>query len=176
MAAFATSYIKTEGSTVTRNADAASMTGANFTSWFNNGEGTVYAEVSRTTLVGSSRILSISDGSTSNFIDFRYGSATNYSGTFEVVVSGTTQASLNIQSISSVGVFAKYSGAYITNSFAGCGDAGSVATDTSGTIPVVSQLNIGARGTGAFPLTGYIRKIAYYPSRLTNAQLQALTS
>jgi hypothetical protein len=44
--AFPTSYIATTAATVTRNADAASMTGSNFTSWYNQGEGAVYTELS----------------------------------------------------------------------------------------------------------------------------------
>ena len=40
--AFPTSYIQTVASQVTRAADAASMTGTNFSSWYNQGEGTLY--------------------------------------------------------------------------------------------------------------------------------------
>jgi len=42
--AFPTSYIATTSASVTRNADAASMTGTNFSSWFNNAEGTMYVQ------------------------------------------------------------------------------------------------------------------------------------
>jgi hypothetical protein len=48
-------------------------------------------------------------------------------------------------------------------------------TDTSGSIPVVSQLQIGNR-TGSTQLNGHIRRITYYPIKLSSAQLQALTS
>ncbi len=37
-------------------------------------------------------------------------------------------------------------------------------------------LNIGALETGAFSLNGWVRRIAYYPTRLPNATLQALTA
>jgi hypothetical protein len=40
--AFPTSYIPTTASTVTRSADTASMTGTNFSSWYNQNEGTIY--------------------------------------------------------------------------------------------------------------------------------------
>jgi hypothetical protein len=40
--AFPTSYIPTTASTVTRSADLASMTGTNFSSWYNQSEGTFY--------------------------------------------------------------------------------------------------------------------------------------
>jgi len=41
--AFPTSYIPTVASTVPRSADNASMTGTNFSSWYNSSEGTVYS-------------------------------------------------------------------------------------------------------------------------------------
>jgi hypothetical protein len=42
----------------------------------------------------------------------------------------------------------------------------------------VNRLGIGIRGdnASATELNGHIRSIRYYPSRLTNAQLQALTA
>jgi len=43
--AFPTSYIPTTASTVTRSADLASMTGTNFSSWYNSNEGTVFANI-----------------------------------------------------------------------------------------------------------------------------------
>ena len=42
--AFATSYIPTSGSAVTRNADVATMTGTNFSDWFNASAGTFFIE------------------------------------------------------------------------------------------------------------------------------------
>jgi hypothetical protein len=40
--AFSTSYIQTTTATITRNADSASITGTNFSSWFNSNVGTFY--------------------------------------------------------------------------------------------------------------------------------------
>jgi hypothetical protein len=37
-------------------------------------------------------------------------------------------------------------------------------------------MNIGSRAAGTSVVNGTIKKIAYYPLRVTNAQLQALTS
>jgi hypothetical protein len=50
------------------------------------------------------------------------------------------------------------------------------ASDTSALVPVVTSLAIGGvYSAGNTPANGHLRKIAFYPSRLTNAQLQALT-
>jgi hypothetical protein len=54
-------------------------------------------------------------------------------------------------------------------------NGGAVLTDTSAVIPVVNRLRLGSDGDGSFILNGYLRRISYYPLRLTNAQLQALT-
>jgi hypothetical protein len=69
--------------------------------------------------------------------------------------------------------------AYETNNSVGAA-AGALGTvDTSVALPTVNNLQIGAiRNTSAatLPLNGQIRKIAYYPKRLTNAELQGLTT
>jgi hypothetical protein len=49
------------------------------------------------------------------------------------------------------------------------------AQDSSGLMPTVNQALIGAANYGLY-LNGTIRRLAYYPKRLTNAQLQAITS
>jgi hypothetical protein len=66
-------------------------------------------------------------------------------------------------------------GAYKVNDFAASVNGLAVATDVSGLIPSgVNKLDIG-QSSGA-PLNGTISKIAYYPLRVTNGNLQALTS
>jgi hypothetical protein len=47
--------------------------------------------------------------------------------------------------------------------------------DTLANMPTVDRLNIGSNSTSATQLTGHIRSLTYYPTRLTNAALQALT-
>lgn len=68
--------------------------------------------------------------------------------------------------------------AYAANDFAVSLNAGAVVTDTTGAVPAgVNRLYIGSDSNGVINfLNGTIKKIAYYPLRLTNAQLQALTS
>jgi hypothetical protein len=179
MGAFATSYIKTEAASVTRNADAASMTGTNFSSWFNNGEGTLYGEVSSAAIAisgTSRRIANITDGTESNRITISWAGATNIGAAF-ATVSGVTQAGFNSPS----GAYAfptKVSFAYKVNSFNASVNASIFTEDTSGTVPVVNRMTIGDIVTGGTiqNINGHIRKIAYYPIRVTNAQLIALTS
>ena len=168
--AFATSYIPTVASQVTRSADAASMTGTNFSSWYRADEGTVYSEASGATINGSSGIYSISDGTGNNRIVSGFGSSMLFVG-----VSGTTQANLAVGS-DTVNTYSKYSGAYKTNDFGFTRNGATVSTDTLGTLPIVTTLYFGAGATGVTSLNGTIKKVAYYPKRLTNAELQGLTT
>jgi hypothetical protein len=173
--AFATSPIPTVAAQVTRSADAASMTGTNFSSWYRQDEGTLYSEGSVNVAAAySGRLLSISDGTANNRIEnFRQS---DFQPVVIVVTSGTVQATFGRGPIWTTTANTKLIGTYKVNDFAASVDAGTVVTDTSGTVPLVSQANIGARADASSYLNGTIRKIAYYPRRLANSELQALTS
>jgi hypothetical protein len=169
--AFATSYIPTVASQVTRAADAASMTGTNFSSWFNAGEGTLYAEASGQT---SGRVAYLSaNNDVSNFYNLSFESNT---GRWYGAYNGTNQFNIEISPYTNKS-FAKFAGVYKVNDFAISFNNSSASTDTSGNLATgINQLNLGAYPTNSFMLNGTIKKLAYYPLRVTNAQLQALTS
>ena len=176
--AFPTSYIPTVAATVTRNADAASMTGTNFSSWYRADEGTLYAEWAKNGTLSFQSIASISNNTSNNLITLAHGSISgaNNNMRFDINIGGASQASLTLITGSVVGTFYKTIGAYKTNDFAGVANAGTVLTDATGTIPVVDMIYIGSSGVGSALLNGHIKKLAYYSTRATNAQLQALTS
>ena len=171
--AFVTSYIATVATTVPRNADSAVMTGTNFTSWFNPNEGTMYVEAaSVATDSVQRRALSVNDATTSNFIDVsRIGSTAQSRA---VVVTNGTSVFNSLNSAWAVNTFAKVANAYKVNDFAAILNNNAIRTDNDGVLPVVSRLVIGDITTFN-PWVGTISKIAYYDSRLTNTQLQALT-
>jgi hypothetical protein len=171
--AFPTSYIKTEAAQVTRSADAASMTGTNFSSWYRADEGTLYVETGLTSDSQYSSAMAITDNTSGNMMLIQ-GNSTNTLQQWYVASGGSTQALMASQVLSLSNT--KTAAAYKVNDFAYSTQGAAVSTDTSGVIPVVSQLNIGFERTGnANFFNGPIKKIAYYPARLTNAQLQALT-
>jgi hypothetical protein len=70
--------------------------------------------------------------------------------------------------------------AFAENDFAACIDGGTVQTDTDGTmVPSVPRNELaigGAVASASNNINGHIKSIQYYPRRLTNAQLQELTS
>jgi hypothetical protein len=172
--AFPTSYIPTVASQVTRSADSASMTGTNFSSWYNQSEGSVYCEgfiPTNADEASGNYYFAISDGTTANSIHIA-----DVNGTVaQVIAGGTTQFNVTVGSEPTT--FAKLSLAYKTNDFIACVNATLSSADTSGTLPIVDRLLIGVRGDNptSFRLNGTIKKLAYYPIRVTNTQLQSLT-
>jgi len=95
LGAFATSYIPTVASQVTRAADAASMTGTNFSSWYNQTEGTFFAQFTpAVSNFGINRnIFMASDGTTANSVGVRYGSSGSQPS-LSVITASTNQAIL----------------------------------------------------------------------------------
>jgi len=166
--AFPTSYIPTVASQVTRSADAASMTGANFSSWYRADEGTIYAENQRP--LGSRGSVSFDNGTDSQRITL--SNNIDNSNTALVVVNGILQTNNTFGT--NTAQFAKFSMSYRFNDIASAQNAGTVNTASTASIPVVNQMRLGVASGG--PGQCFYKKVAYYPARLTNANLQALTS
>ena len=169
---FPTSYIKTEASQVTRSADDLSITGTNFSDFYNQTEGTFVMD------------LDYSGGSPAPPVLFSAG--TSFSDTFYI-----SQPSANLGLTLIEGGVSQYSGAGIAapsdqfklaialkqDDMAFVIDGGTVSTDTSGTIPTVTNLTLArASWTAGNYACTHIKSLTYYPRRLTNAQLQSLTT
>jgi hypothetical protein len=167
--AFSTSYIPTVASQITRSADNASMTGTNFSQWYRADEGTLYQNFTAIGVSVADRVsVHISDGAPfTNGISFR-----NYNGpnAYAIYTNGVVQCGLTFDVNVVPGIVNKVAGVYKTNDAAASKNAGPIFTDTSVILPTVNQL--------VFPASGcnYINKFAYYPKRLTNTELQGLTS
>ena len=89
-----------------------------------------------------------------------------YNGTAQtnaVLVSG-----LSGQTIKTAVAIARNDYAFVVN-------GGTVGSDTSVLVAEADEFFIGAAANSAI-LNGCMRKIAYYPTRLTNAELQGLTT
>jgi len=173
MGAFATSYIKTTSAQVTRSADAASMTGTNFSSWYNAGEGSFYNEQTFNGLNPAGVFGAVwSFNSYPNDVSYVYNPS-NSSGLF--VRDGTTQA--NLTNTYTVGVPQKAAAVLRLNDFALSTNGNTPVTDTSGLLPsLVGPFLIGGSVANGVKGAMTIRKLSYYPIRVTDAQLQALTS
>ena len=172
---FPTSYIPTVGSTVTRAADVASITGTNFSSWYRQDEGTLFNDfISRgrgPSNVAYPSVISAS-GNTSNW----FGGAISGGGTASV------QAYAYVASNS---VAWQPFGSVFSNAtkikMALSGESANMAFVTNGGTPLTNStqlmpINPNQMSLSTFEINGTIARLTYYPARLPDAQLQALTA
>lgn len=167
--AFASSFIPTTTTSLTRNADVVSMTGANFSSWYNTSEGTMLFEYDIPTYLTAPALGGIGQNTYDTTARFNVLSAIRADGasfptpvTCGTVVTGT----------------GKLAAALKENDYAAYVNGAVNGTDTTGTmIPSASdRFNIGwDEATDNTFLNACIRKIQYYPLRLQDAQLAAIS-
>jgi hypothetical protein len=170
--AFATSVIPTTTTALTRNADAASMTGTNFSSWFSNSQGTVYSESAvYAAAVKTQGVWELSGGTTTTSLRSPQLTVDR----LRAVVGGTFSGA-GTGAVISNNTFIKAAVAW--QGLSGRLQSGSTGEDVTGAVNLdATQLIIGGLGSaGSTPLNGTIRRITYYAVRATNAQLQALTA
>lgn len=169
--AFPTSYIPTTGAAATRSADSAVVTP--ISSFYNQSEGTLFAEVNITaygTTFPTVANINFESSDTNNFIMAfdRANTRVIYAGTgFSVGSSSITLGTHKLgAAISATAARAALNGALVGGS------------DASGmTMPISpTHLYIARKRTTDEPLNGHIRKLAYWPKRLTNTLLEQITT
>lgn len=157
-----TSYIPTTTAAVTRVADIARMAGSNFSDWFNPLEGTMFAEYT-------------SDNEFAYIFNIRDGSGLEDRAL--IYAGGGYAAPANILSLALAG---KRAIAYRNKDFAMSTNAEPLLVSGADGLDLLdSAMAIIGTGTifgGLSTLNGHIRRIAYYPIRLANEQLQRLTA
>jgi hypothetical protein len=173
--AFATSYIPTVASQVTRAADDASMTSTNFSSWYNQGEGAFYAEAATSVYDIGRTIFEANDGTASNRLYLGRNSSTTQ-GIGTIITGGATQANIPVSNTFVGGGSGRLSMSLAVNTINVAGNGTLGTTDTTAILPVVNSIRIGAAFNGSTVWNGTIKKIAYYPIKLTSTNLQAITS
>jgi len=173
--AFPTSYIPTTTATATRAADVASITGTAFSSFYNQTQGTVFADAKVTTVAPATSLTSVfalSDGTTSNRITVYKRANADTSTRLDVSTSGSSVAFINAGTFSVSNLIAA---SYRVDDFAISLNGLTPGTDTLGTVPTVSRLNVGGYADSTFPLNGTIKRLTYWPVRLADPTLQAIT-
>ena len=171
--AFATSVIPTTTATATRAADGASITGPAFSSFYNQTEGTVFADAKVTTVAPAtslSSVFALSDGTTNNRITVYKRANADTSTRLDVSTSGSSVAFINAGTFSVSNLIAV---SYRVDDFAISLNGLTPGADTLGTLPTVSRLNIGSYADLPFPLNGTLKRLTYWGAKLPN--LQALT-
>jgi hypothetical protein len=174
--ALPTSYIPTTTAAVTRNADIVSMTGTDFSDWYNANEGTLYANANRISPVDISFTPMSIGSDLSNFLAIQNTSATSQwitraraagDNPFAITASLGTDTPAKIAfGVSTTEYTTSINGAAVTT------------FNPTGTpvFPTADSLKIGTPHTGAITGAGHIKQLQYYPRRLTNTQLQALSA
>ena len=179
--AFATSYIPTTGTTVTRGSDQAKITGTNFTDFYNQTEGTVFSSHQQQSGLSETQNTYVYQIASNNSVSvaFRLIDHNNYYST-PARLSATQWANdvLMQKPDATNGERIKTAFACKVNDAAVSYDGATVLTDTS------LDMNSGQTNMsiGMYPtspqgfLNGHVQQISYYPKRLTNDQLQGLTA
>jgi hypothetical protein len=178
--AFPTSYIPTTSATVTRAADVASITGTNFSSWYNQREGTVFAEYSNQATAGQDRrIFNTSDatGFTTNGSSLFLSNVAQAAASLNTFVGGVNIGVMHSSTPLVVGVVRKTAYSIQVNSrVLVVGGAAPLISSSSYTPPSnIVSANL-MQNNGSSSANGHIRRLTYWPWRLSNATLQALTS
>jgi hypothetical protein len=182
LGAFATSVIPTTGTAATRTADVATLTGTNFSSWYRQDEGTITAEYDVTgynpaAASSFNRAFVMNDGTSANrMLIANTNTGSNLYPYGVMQTNSVTQAEFYITAAQfGINTARKASLAYKFNDTVLVAQTISATTDTSCIVPVINQLGMGSDPGGGFALNGHLRRISYYPVRLSNAQLQTLT-
>jgi len=171
--AFATSPIATTSAQVTRASDNASMTGTNFSSWYNSQQGTLYCEMTAPQVSGvTGTLFEVSTSGTSNNRVTMRGWTSNFAVVYQTSIA--TQQDLSVPN--------RTNGAYFksTISYGSISDITCVNGTLSGnfytamSVPA-TQLVLGNGSDGTANNGFWFKKFAFYPNRVTNAQMQSLT-
>ena len=171
LGSYPTSYIPTTSASVTRNADVISKTG--ISSLIGQTEGVIFIDAYRTQKsVNYQALIGLGNGTSSTqMMEFFYRS----SNELTIGVYNSGQQFVNNTLIANGRH--KIALAYKANDFALYIDGVLIATDNSGTVPTMNQLNIGGFNyTSGDEYADGINAVALWQTRLTNTQLASLTT
>lgn len=176
LGSFATSFIPTAGASVTRAADVASMTGTNFSSWFNATEGTFVASADSYGRAASTypNVISASIvGASTDRISLYFNANTSVAGEIRVANVGVSGQYITHSGSAAV----RMATAYKVNDANSAANGVVDVADAPPSLPTVTGLSIGSTAVGGTPnLNGHLQRITYYNKRLSDATLKALSA
>jgi hypothetical protein len=172
----ATSYIPTTTASVTRNKDDINLGSAS--SLIGQTEGTLYLEVDWRLTTGVTQFLLIaSDGTNSNYIRISSDGSPAELRMY-AIAGGSTETQQGEASTAYTGI-QKIAFAYKTDDFELYRNGSSVSSDTSGSLAALATLtdiDLGQRWDANNQANMWIRAVALYPKRLSDAECEALTT
>ena len=170
---YSTSYIKTIGTAQTRSADTA--TGAGDATTFNSSEGVLMFEVSTLTSSGGNRIISLTDGTSANKLEFNFDPISNR---FTLVFTANSSNQYIVQLALNEINFNKIAVKYKSNDFALWINGIELNSQLSGNTSLSNsfdRINL-ANQSGGFNFYGNTKQIQYYDSALNDSDLEKITS
>ena len=170
---FPTSIIPTTSSAVTRAADVADITGTNFSSWYNQSEGTVFVAVDKANQANTVAA-SLDDGTGDNKIELRSSGSVVTSSRFDI--NENSIVSYSQQAPNAGAVILRLALAYKAGSVNSAVNGVVNTVNVSASIPNVSRLVFHNSTFLTDRRPGHISRLAYYPYRLADATLQEITS
>ena len=172
---YATSYIPTSGSTVTRNQDIFTRDGIG--SLINSPEGVLFVEMAALSNDSTRRTISLSDGTNTNRVVLRYDNANNRVQGF-IQVGGATNGNINDNSYT-ITNFLKIAYKWKAGDFALWINGTEVAVSTSATsfgAGVLTQMQFNEGDGAGLEYFGKVKQLQVYTTALTDEQLTSLTS
>jgi len=174
LGSYATSYINTTSTAVTRVADNASKSG--ISSLIGQTQGTIFFEL----VIGASdsssvsrNIGGISDGTSSNRIEiYRFNNTIQYDN----ITLGANQFSGIVFTLANFNTPLKIAISYSLNNVKTFVNGVLVNTDVTALIPACSNLQVGVGRGGSAPYGGLVQSSMIFPTAKSDAELIALTT
>ena len=170
--AFPTSYIPTTIGTAARSADVCSIIEADFSSFYNQVEGTFLSSSSQPIITTANALVyGVDNGSDSSRFHLNHNTSIAISQS-----GGVTQSLFDM--IDPIGnELSKVAYAYKVNDYSAFRNATQGTSASNGTVPTVDRINFGSTPANLSRiLNGHIARIQYFRKRLSNAKLQTLTA
>ena len=165
---YATSYIPTSGSTVTRNQDIFTRDGIGS---LIGTEGVLFIEMAALSNDGTNRGISLNDGTQTNRLLLYFSSSSNQISVISTGFTGSITYTLPDETL-----FNKIAVRYKANDITLWVDGESRGTPkTTATIPTFTALKFNS-GSLSSPFFGKVKQLQVYDTALTDTQLAALTS
>ena len=191
--AFPTSYIPTTGTALTRSADEASISGTNFSSWYNQSEGTIFHDgryigdvPGNLYGLGNGLIFYFRNTALDPFLYqwslgiYRGAGISNPPNHSSALYNGTTLALVNVAdqlANNPVGSRMKSVGFINTSTgeFGHALDGGTIRSNSNPNIPIWDKLSLSTAYNNQ-ARCGTIARFTYFPERLPDSSLQTMTT
>ena len=166
---YATSYIPTAGTTITRVAETCN----NSKPSVNSTEGVLYAEIQALASNSTAKEITISDGTTNNRVIISYNTANQ----IRINYRNSSSNIFDQSNSSTITDFHKIAVKWKVNDFSFYLDGSQVASSTSGSVMSANTLTTASfdDGAGGFDFYGKVKGLAVYNEALSESQLMQLT-